>query len=411
MSHLNYVEVDFWKRKFFGSEALLKAAMAGKHQQLSSTEKKLLTKELLEVISIETLTYCNRKCDYCPVAQSDFRQSRAAQKQISPALYQRIINDLAEIDYDKLINITGYSEPLYNEDLPELIKYARQKCPRASLLIFSNADLLDHAMFLKLLNAGLNKIIITIHPAPHKPLTKKELVRRVKQLFKRLRFEPSEDDFNTWLAHERHCEIMFMGMSLRIQWQNLRELGTWRGGIFNTSMSPELRTKPCLLPFREMVVFFDGTVINCCHAYYDPTWINERQQQCLIDVVSETTSIFDAFCHEKFNRFRRHLFGYQEKKGICSRCSYVDVTDGSDKEKRENILAELAKEDAKDAMIFVEPNRTEPNRAEPSQNKIVRREMNFPADIFFAKAFFRQSANIWRKKNPADKNAFLLLHF
>ena len=50
------------------------------------------------------------------------------------------------------------------------------------------------------------------------------------------------------------------------------------------------RTKPCVKPFREFTIFEDGSVTQCCEAFYDKTY-----KENSIGKINTKNSIFDLY--------------------------------------------------------------------------------------------------------------------
>ena len=63
----------------------------------------------LKLIEIETFSYCNRKCWFCPNSTIDRHSGSTAMPE---EMYLSIINQLSEIDYSGEITYSRYNEPL-----------------------------------------------------------------------------------------------------------------------------------------------------------------------------------------------------------------------------------------------------------------------------------------------------------
>ena len=126
-------------------------------------------------ISIEISTYCNRKCWYCPN-----KDNETPKEFMSWDTFKKIINDLKNIKYSGLIHYALYNEPLFDERLEEFISYVSSNLPKATQVLLSNGDILDTDKANKLINAGLNKMVITIHDKnPEKNLKRLEPVKKL----------------------------------------------------------------------------------------------------------------------------------------------------------------------------------------------------------------------------------------
>ena len=115
----------------------------------------------MRIIEIELASFCNRKCWFCP---NSFIDRKSQSIELPDATYLKLINNLAEIDYDKLLNFHRFNEPLANKDLIlKRVKQARSALPRAKLGIYTNGDYLDRAYLDALRDAGVTLIVMSYY--------------------------------------------------------------------------------------------------------------------------------------------------------------------------------------------------------------------------------------------------------
>ena len=298
--------------------------------QIDDKDKKALFKVAVEIINLETSYQCNRKCDYCPVANST---RKTVQSAMSLDLIEKISTQLAEIRYENRISLNLYNEPLLDEEIEKKIAMIRGYLPWATLSLNSNGDKLQKARLKQLSNSGLDYICVTLHPQPHKSDSPSMLSKRIKKMIEK-NAEDSKLPFN---LHDGHVEFSSHGLRVKIQWPDWRKLGTDRGGqIENYGSGKVKRIAPCAKPFREFTVFYDGEVQPCCESFHD-------NDKLLIKIANlNHTSIFDAYASTKLAAFRRSVFNFGEKSGICEFCTSVDYSnEDKDASLREEILAGL----------------------------------------------------------------------
>ena len=60
------------------------------------------TVDMFDGISIETTTYCNRRCSYCPNSTFD-RGEKKNEKLMEVWLFKKIIDELRDIKYKSII--------------------------------------------------------------------------------------------------------------------------------------------------------------------------------------------------------------------------------------------------------------------------------------------------------------------
>src|SRR6266571_107764 len=129
---------------------------------LSPAAARNLFRASVTVVHIEIFSYCNRRCHYCPVSQVD----RLSDNKILPdRVFSRIINDLKEVTYAGAVNLSLYNEP--SADRPLLLRRvqeARAALPRVMIYINSNGDYLTADYLEALADAGLSRLVVTLHP-------------------------------------------------------------------------------------------------------------------------------------------------------------------------------------------------------------------------------------------------------
>jgi MoaA/NifB/PqqE/SkfB family radical SAM enzyme len=298
---------------------------------LDADEKKAVFKLAVEIINLETSYLCNRHCDYCPVSNSTRRTDQVT---MDTSLVQKIAKELAEIRYENRISLNLFNEPLLDNNLEEKIELLRFYLPWSTLTLNSNGDRLRRDRLESLRKAGLNHICVTLHPPPFKLDSKSTLINRIKKIIEK-NSDNHDRDFD---LNDGFLELSVSGLRLKIQWPNWRAQGTNRGGSIDNYNGKKMeRTSPCVKPFREFTIFYDGDIQPCCESFHD-----QATQLTKISNVNNT-SIFDAYASDKLASFRRSVFGFGRKTGICQFCSSVDYSkEEKDAELREQILIRSA---------------------------------------------------------------------
>lgn len=225
--------------------------------------------------NLETYGYCNRKCDFC------FNSERFKQREkgIMPAeTWGKIINELGAINFYGRISLHFYGEPLLDKRLPELIKYARLKCPNAYIFISTNGDFLDEKLFRNLIQSGVNQFFVTNYDDGVKP--------QLTELEKNYPAHISMRSYKDFLKINRTGEIF----GKRI--------------VLNT---------PCLRPSYQLVINWNGDVLLCCNDYYAICKFGNVNIQTISEIWN---------CKE-FKDYRASLqMGKRETISICKFCNY-----------------------------------------------------------------------------------------
>ncbi len=112
----------------------------------------------LRGVSFELMEPCNRKCSYCPVSSMPPRAGK-----MSEELFDKVIDDLCDMDFSGVVEYAFYGEPLLDTRLPWFISRAKAKLPQALHRVYTNGDLLTAAVYESLDRAGVDYIVVTDH--------------------------------------------------------------------------------------------------------------------------------------------------------------------------------------------------------------------------------------------------------
>jgi MoaA/NifB/PqqE/SkfB family radical SAM enzyme len=298
---------------------------------LHETTQKALFKRNVEIINLELSYECNRKCDYCPVSGSSRKNE---QKMMGLELLGKICAELGEIRYENRISLNLYNEPLLDDVLEDKIRLIRDHLPFAHIGFKSNGDKLNANRLRKLSDAGCDYICVTLHPPPNRTESFEKISLRLKKIYLKLTGgELSTSD----LSEKSSIQFRSHGVTIKVQWPNWRTIGSNRGGLLINHISKSfVRNQPCAKPFREFTVFYDGKVQPCCEAFHD-------DQINLVEVGDlREKSVFEVYAANKLSDFRRHLFDFSPKEGICASCNIVDYSNPDEASMRSEIIARVS---------------------------------------------------------------------
>jgi hypothetical protein len=80
-------------------------------------------------------------------------------------LFEKIVDDLAAVDFARTMSFHFYNEPLMDVRLPQLVGHARERLPRCVLDLSTNGGYLSRENALALFQAGLDSIHVSLHSA------------------------------------------------------------------------------------------------------------------------------------------------------------------------------------------------------------------------------------------------------
>jgi MoaA/NifB/PqqE/SkfB family radical SAM enzyme len=154
------------------------------------------------VIYVDPSDACNFRCKFCPT--SDVRLMKQVGRSLKVMdfdLYKKIIDDIGQFARPiKTLRLYKDGEPLLNPRLAEMIKYAKNKGCAEKIDTTTNASLLTPAKSLALIEAGLDRINISI-----------EGVNAEQYLdFSnyQIDFDKLVDNIRYFYEHKKNCEVI-----------------------------------------------------------------------------------------------------------------------------------------------------------------------------------------------------------
>jgi len=318
----------YWKRLLL--EQFIEPAIVCQKDSMAITdnEKLRVFKKYVNIINIETSSYCNRKCNYCPVSQYDRYSEK---KYMSDIVFTKIINDLRSIQYNSTLCLNLYNEPLADNHIFDRIKQIKKSIPNSLIFFNSNGDYLTVPIIEKLSEIGPVIINVTLHQKPDEEYNDEDRIKHFRKFFKKLNIPFKIDT----LIPEKTIKTSFKqnGIKIMVNAINYNESGNSRSGIIKHLIPKQIRTNPCLRPFREITIDYNGDSWPCCNIFPDaPQNINYKIANL------QDSNLFDIYINEKMNYFRRMLFIFSEKESICKFCSDPDNSEITSKKQRDEIL-------------------------------------------------------------------------
>lgn len=247
----------------------------------------------LKHVEIETVNRCNNTCVFCPVNKNDDPREFAG---MEDDLFDKIINELSELDYSGELALYSNNEPLLDEKLAERIKISRNKCPKAFIYIITNGTLLDFDKILAILEAGISKIVINHYDDTLKP--DENLMSLVKRL------ENS--------GYRHYCN------KITIILRRTKDILDNRAGIAPNKGADKYdlykycQNIACQYPFMEIIIRPDGKVSMCCKDALGRNTLGDVSKQTLMEVWNG----------EEFRSVRSTLIN-EGRKGVDV-CRYCD---------------------------------------------------------------------------------------
>ncbi|MGB8600648.1 MAG: radical SAM/SPASM domain-containing protein [Rhizomicrobium sp.] len=279
---------------------------------LTDHQKRVAFKSGVGFINIETSSQCNRNCSYCPNSIYDRRKDNVF---FDWPAYERILDDLASIDYSRRISLVGLNEPLMHlEDFVARLKAIRARLPRCYILIFTNGDYLTKAAFTVMEECGVNELKVAIHLSKDKLYDERDILKRTLDKSRELGLHPVLTNFTA----DKEIEFRLSGSSMCVRYSqaNYMTEGNNRGEVLKgVGRKMAARTAACLQAMDNFIINYKGDVLPCC-----ATIGSSPEVAPYVVGNVQGTSIFDIYCSEKFSAWRRDTMANGPKKRPCATC-------------------------------------------------------------------------------------------
>jgi Radical SAM superfamily len=298
--------------------AVLKNSMQMEHdhfcRDLSRRRARGLFRRHVELIEIETTSYCNRTCSFCPNSLIDRRSDKLY---MPDDTWDAIVGGLREVNYARTLVWSRYSEPLSERRILQRIREVRAAAPRARICVNSNGDYLDAEYVRELHDACLDRLWVDI-------------------------YIPDDEDYNSDVAHEyndrflrrvrRHgrviattpeltCSVDCDGLEMTTHVRNLAVLRandmSGRGGLIQIARKT-IRQAPCYAPFKHLVVDWDGSLVVCCQLRSDSV----KHADAVLGRIGMDMGLVDAYV--QLAGWRQSLQRFGEKSGPCATCNVFE---------------------------------------------------------------------------------------
>jgi len=212
---------------------------------------------------------------------------------MSEGTFEKIINELSQLNYRNRILLYNNNECLMDERLIEFTRVTRDKCPHADVQIETNGILLDVDLAQELMNAGMNRIIINNYNTGNNPI-------------------PSIKNF---LA-EAHKLSLSPKQNITIIFREKNEVLSNMAGNAPNKKGPASSIRDfCSWPFIYLPVIHDGSVPICCCDFYGDEIMGNVNEDSLLNI----------WVGSKFRRVREKLLRNDRTFSLlCQKCDWHD---------------------------------------------------------------------------------------
>lgn len=240
------------------------------------------------LISIETINRCNGTCDFCPANRN--LDKRPFQK-MSERLFQKIIRELKDIDYDGYLNLYVNNEPLIDSRIEVWYAYAKEQLPNAKMLLYTNGLLMSKERFDKIV-PYVDKMIINDYSE------KLKLHENISLLYSYIKSKPE-----------------YRKRDIKIQIRYIHEILTNRAGNAPNKKKKKKIHWGCIMPFTDMTIFPNGVVGLCCSDVLEKTNYGNIKD----------TDLWTIWKSSEYQSLRKVIGEDRENYEFCKGCDFFDA--------------------------------------------------------------------------------------
>jgi radical SAM protein with 4Fe4S-binding SPASM domain len=286
-------------------------------------------------VSIEPTCLCNLKCRECPTGMGITRRENT---NLDLVLYQKIIDEIESTALYLLLYFQG--EPFMNKDIFGMIQYASER--KIYTVISSNGQFLDNEVSGRIVQAGLDRLIISVDGTDQSSFEKyrlggdlnrilegtkylnalKKAGNKIKPeiIFQFLVFRHNETQVNffkkfgrssgadrTWI---KSAQVINPDRALETIPRNIiysRYRPDNKGGI---KINARLKNN-CKRLWRTCVITTDGNIIPCCfdkNAKYEMGDLKDK-------------GLREIWKNQRYMEFRKRILINRSETDICNNCT------------------------------------------------------------------------------------------
>ncbi len=268
---------------------------------------KRLFVQYVDLVEIENHSYCNRTCWFCPNVYLD---RRSVNHLMSEAIFEKIIGDLASVDYQKTLVWSRYHEPLADESIYTRVARARALLPKALLVLTSNGDYLNRRTLKALEEARVDRLLLDLYLPDHQEADPAELATALQKFQDRTGLATVECSPREYVVNGSSIKIT-MGAPIF----SMESMSTRAGLMEIQKMHSYHRTAVCLAPIHHVVIDYNGKGMLCCQVRSDAP---QHQTSVIGDLTQPDYSLFHFY--RDLGSARAGLVSPGQKGGPCESC-------------------------------------------------------------------------------------------
>lgn len=275
---------------------------------ISIDRAKDLFTQYVALVEMENHSFCNRTCWFCP---NSFIDRHSSVELLREEDYERILADLKEISYNRILAWSCFHEPLAHDSIFARIKKARDGLPHALLAMVSNGDYLNKEVLLRLVDSGLNRLKLNLYLPAGKEEDEKEFERSLEKFAERTGLTPEKKISRKY----KFPGFEAIRISLSVPNYKIESISTRAGLLQIPKTKTYKRTAACLSPIYHVIIDFKGKGMLCCQTRSDAP---EHKTAIIGDLGNEGYGLFHLY--RDMAKARLALVEPGCKAGLCQSC-------------------------------------------------------------------------------------------
>lgn len=276
---------------------------------------------LFNVVNIETTSWCNYDCWFCPSPQLNREK-----KEMKQELFEKIILDLKQMDYTGEIRLHQSNEPMTDPNIEDKVLFVKTHLPKCALGFTTNFSLMSYKRLQKLLDNGINFLSVEAYRSETQfdhylnmlnelkdNNTDKKIIINAQAINGKYSFAKEKTQYKNGRLYVTLSRRYPKKGEEKFTDYNKSSI-TSRLGIINSKRVCNIGY--CTRPFRQLQINYNGYVPLCCEEWlYTP--------QAMMGDLNKNT-ISEIWNGKKFFKYRETLqFVYPKRiMSPCNECNF-----------------------------------------------------------------------------------------
>ncbi|MBW2091461.1 MAG: radical SAM protein [Deltaproteobacteria bacterium] len=280
--------------------------------------KKLLASDFPDRVTVELTNHCNLNCVMCPR-----HHMKGTRGYMTWSLFKKIIDEMAEHDHVVLVPFFR-GESLLHPHSVEMLAYAKRK-NNGPVQFTTNATLLSEDVASALLETGIDFIsfsVDSVDPKTYKSVRRRDDLKKVLKNIEtfcnlKMRKNMKNPEIQVSVVKTKKTAGEIEGFIKfwkdRVDRIRVYEEHSRNGHFGSLKKGKRLKNRmPCLKPFTDMVIYWDGKIALCNHDWDRTDHIGDVS----LNAISE------IWHNRRYENIRSAHQGHGVLEELCQYCDH-----------------------------------------------------------------------------------------